>query len=71
MTDENVVGHTSPIHLSKIVSNTQPSATHAAPRMRRARKESKRQKNTIDDLAHRFENSSIALRDLMKEICNI
>jgi len=53
------------------VSNTQPSATHAAPRMRRARKESKRQKNTIDDLAHRFENSSIAIRDLMKEICNI
>ena len=25
----------------------------------------------IDDLAHRFENSSIALRDLMKEIWNI
>jgi hypothetical protein len=25
----------------------------------------------IDDLAHRFENSSIALRDLMKEIGNI
>ena len=25
----------------------------------------------IDDLAHRFENYSIALRDLMKEICNI
>jgi hypothetical protein len=25
----------------------------------------------INDLAHRFENSSIALRDLMKEIWNI
>ena len=25
----------------------------------------------IDDLAHRFENSSIAIRDLMKEIWNI
>jgi hypothetical protein len=25
----------------------------------------------IDDLAHRFENYSIALRDLMKEIWNI
>ena len=25
----------------------------------------------IDDLAHRFENSSIALRDLMNEIWNI
>jgi hypothetical protein len=25
----------------------------------------------IDDLAHRFENSSIALRDFMKEIWNI
>ena len=25
----------------------------------------------IDDLPHRFENSSIALRDLMKEIWNI
>ena len=25
----------------------------------------------IDDLAHRFENSSIVLRDLMKEIWNV
>ena len=33
VTDEDVVGHTSLIHLTKIVSNTQPSAAHAAPRM--------------------------------------